>query len=211
MLVTNLLAPTKEMLELEDDNRRRVRAYRLNVSYIGVLLRGEFFRFKGLPNDVNIVRFDFYAPADEVRVILQSSSFDYVSPHMELPIELLWIEAGSALIDQKNQAYAERNKLVCALSKLLPSHLKRHPDDQPWEDDWRWIVCVHGPTGQMTWHIHDSELPNFIHLEAPEHQGYKYGPIIPLWALIGPAACQYDGHSTEEKYERLERMKNAKE
>jgi hypothetical protein len=88
------------------------------------------------------------------------------------------------LIQEKQQAYTERNALVAALSKLLPSRLSRHPDDDTdWDDDWRWIVFVNGPTGQMSWHIHDSERPMFDHLEACE--------------------TAWDGHTTPEKYERL--------
>ncbi len=86
---------------------------------------------------------------------------------------------------QKNGAYAERNKLVAALSKLFPSSLERHPEsDTAWEDDWRWIVFVDLPTGQASWHIHDSELAMFDHL--PRNEGR-------VW----------DGHTTEQKYARL--------
>jgi hypothetical protein len=83
---------------------------------------------------------------------------------------------------QKNAAYAERDRLVAALSKHYPAHLCRH-EGTDWEDEWRYIVCIHLPTGQATWHIHDSELPWFSHL--------AYG------------AAHWDGHSTEEKYARL--------
>jgi hypothetical protein len=90
---------------------------------------------------------------------------------------------------QKDAAYAERNMLVAALSKLLPSHLARHPDeDTTWEDDWRWIVVVNGPAGQMTWHIHDSERENFNHLD-----------VHPF---------TWDGHTTDEKYQRLARLQS---
>jgi hypothetical protein len=86
---------------------------------------------------------------------------------------------------QKDAAYAERNQLVAALSKLLPAHLARHPDeDAAWEDDWRWIVVVNVPAGQMTWHIHDSEREMFNHLDVR-------------------ADFAWDGHTTDEKYRRL--------
>lgn len=89
------------------------------------------------------------------------------------------------LIDQKNAAYAERNQLVAALSKLFPSHLMRHPESDPeWNDEWRWIVCIELPTGQATWHIHDSELNLFNHLEEKPNN--------------------WDGHGTVEKYNRLQ-------
>ena len=85
----------------------------------------------------------------------------------------------------RDAAYAERDKLVCALSKLFPSSLERHPDtDTTWENDWRWIVFIDLPSGQATWHIHDSELGMFDHL--PRFTGRKW-----------------DGHTTPEKYERL--------
>lgn len=109
---------------------------------------------------------------------------------------------------EKAAAYHERNQLVAALSRLFPSHLCRHPDeDKEWEDDWRWVVCVHIQEArlvvfgdmnnavndrwrtfetQVTWHIHHSELPLFDHLRE----------TINHW----------DGHTTAEKYDRLYRI-----
>lgn len=87
--------------------------------------------------------------------------------------------------EAKDNAYKERDQLVAALSKLFPASLERHPDeDTTWENDWRWIVFIDLPTGQASWHIHDSELPLFAHL--PRRQGRKW-----------------DGHSTPLKYKRL--------
>lgn len=85
-------------------------------------------------------------------------------------------------------AYRERNLCVAALSKVYPSHLERHPADEPWEDDWRWIVFVELPTGQASWHMHDSHLEYFKHLKE--------------WPGHG-----WDGHTTEEKYRRLAAIK----
>lgn len=88
----------------------------------------------------------------------------------------------------KDTAYSERNRLVCALSKLFPSRLERHPDsDTAWEDDWRWIVFIDTPKGQASWHIHDSELAWFDHLKRTDGNSW-------------------DGHSTAEKYARIERF-----
>ena len=96
------------------------------------------------------------------------------------------IEEIERLNNVKDIAYSERNKLVVCLSKVIPSHLCRHPQhDTEWEDDWRWIVCIHGKAGQMTWHIHDSELSQFTHIE----EGLEH----------------WDGHTNEEKYKRLEK------
>jgi hypothetical protein len=89
----------------------------------------------------------------------------------------------AGLTAQKNGAYSERNKLVAALSKLFPASLERH-EGADWEDDWRWVVFIDLPTGQASWHIHDSELRQFDHL--PNKCGRKW-----------------DGHSNEEKYARL--------
>ncbi len=89
------------------------------------------------------------------------------------------------LREQKDGTYTERDSLVATLSKLLPSWLERHPDDDvDWEDDWRWIVFIDPPSGQMSWHIHDSELGWFDH-------------------LTRSGANRWDGHTTEEKYQRL--------
>ena len=88
----------------------------------------------------------------------------------------------------KNTAYSERDRLVCAISKVFPSWMERHPlSDTTWEDDWRWIVFVQFPTGQASWHIHDSEESWFDHLERRDGNSW-------------------DGHSTAEKYARIERF-----
>lgn len=87
-------------------------------------------------------------------------------------------------VKAKNGAYHERDMLVAALSKCFPSYLARHSDeDKSWEDDWRWIVYIDLPTGQASWHIHDSERELFNHLDVRENR--------------------WDGHNTERKYQRL--------
>ncbi len=91
--------------------------------------------------------------------------------------------------DAKDAAYHERDLLVALVSKLFPSHLARHEGE--WEDDWRNIVCVHLPTGQATWHIHDSELSDFAHL--------------------GLCAGHWDGHTTDEKYERVRHVEGLRQ
>ena len=88
----------------------------------------------------------------------------------------------------KDVAYEERNRLVALLSSLYPASLERHPPtDTEWEDDWRWIVFIEFPGGQATWHIHDSHLSMFDHLD--RNLGW-------VW----------DGHTTKLKYERIEEM-----
>lgn len=81
--------------------------------------------------------------------------------------------------------YDERNRLVAVLSKVYPSHFSAHdPKDTEWEDDWRNIVCIHTPKGQASWHIHDDDVKYFLHLPKQEKN-------------------HWDGHTTEEKYDRL--------
>lgn len=82
--------------------------------------------------------------------------------------------------------YRERNILVSFLSKLYPASLERHvPDDDPnWDEEWKWVVFIDSPCGQLTWHIHDKELLIFNHLNRNTGR---------VW----------DGHTKEEKYHRL--------
>lgn len=98
---------------------------------------------------------------------------------------MITIEAHA--LQQRDDAYHERNMLVQALTKLWPSHLTKHSEmDLDWDPEWLNIVCVHSPMGQLTWHIHERELPMFDHLA--------------LWPN------DWDGHSTNEKYDRLQRL-----
>jgi hypothetical protein len=87
----------------------------------------------------------------------------------------------------KNSAYQERDKCVSliahmALAMGFAVGLARHTGD-PWEDDWRNIVFVELPTGQVSWHVHDSEMHMFCDLP-------RY-------------TKPWDGHSTSEKYHRV--------
>jgi hypothetical protein len=82
-------------------------------------------------------------------------------------------------------AYNERNRLVAALSKLFPSGLKRTAIEG-WDPAWHGCVFIDTPAGQLSWHFHDREAPLFAHL--------------------GPYAGEWDGHTTAEKYARLERL-----
>lgn len=89
----------------------------------------------------------------------------------------------------KNQAYFERNQCVRMMAKMAKSlglrcGLGRHNEnDANWERDWLNIVFIDFPSGQCSWHIHDSERPMFAFL--PTYQK------------------PWDGHSTEEKYRRM--------
>lgn len=89
------------------------------------------------------------------------------------------------------EALWERNQLVAVLTKLAPpgkAWLSQHPEeDKEWDDEWRTIVFIDFPTGQTSWHIHDSEVSWFSHL--PERPN------------------TWDGHTIKEKYRRLQELK----
>lgn len=97
---------------------------------------------------------------------------------------------------QKDRAYWERNQLVAALSKIFPAWLGKHPkEDKEWDEEWRNIVFMEIPSEyrdvsgqdfphQISWHIHDFDLPMFDHLS--------------FWN-----SKPWDGHDTQEKYRRL--------
>lgn len=105
---------------------------------------------------------------------------------------------------ERDAAYTERNQLVAALARILPKTLahrewvipkdapavawlaEHDPADAGWDPEWRTIVFIEGPTGQLSWHLHDSDVPLF--------DGLPRGPN------------SWDGHTTPEKYERVARL-----
>lgn len=93
------------------------------------------------------------------------------------------------LRQQKDGAYAERNKLVAFLAHMALSlgwkaGVGQHPEeDTSWERDWRTIVFIDLPTGQVSWHFHDSEEALLLGL--PAYEG------------------AWDGHSNPEKWSRV--------
>lgn len=89
----------------------------------------------------------------------------------------------------KDGAYQERDKLVAALARVAKALglfvWRGYHAGENWDSDWRNIIFIELPTGQVSWHIHDSELPMFA--DVPE----------------GGALCIWDEHTTPQKYERL--------
>lgn len=94
----------------------------------------------------------------------------------------------AALTKAKDEAYAERNKLVSYLARLYPSGTMR-TDIPGWDAEWHGCVFIDTPQGQMSWHYHDSEAHLFADL--PSYHG------------------EWDGHTTEEKYRRLKALEEA--
>ena len=83
---------------------------------------------------------------------------------------------------EKDQAYLERNHLVAALARLYPSGIKR-TDIPGWSPDWHGCVNIDLPTGQISYHYHDSHAALFSGL--PAYEG------------------EWDGHDKETVHQRL--------
>lgn len=86
---------------------------------------------------------------------------------------------------RKDAAYLERNQVVAALAQCFPSGTRTTAIDG-WSDDWHGCVYIDLPTGQASWHFHDSQAHLFNGL--PEY------------------TSPWDGHTTEDKYARLSRL-----
>jgi hypothetical protein len=93
----------------------------------------------------------------------------------------------------RDDAYRERNMVVAGLAAAIlnlrggRAWLGRHEaNNDEWVPEWRTVVYVRLPTGgQLSWHIHDSEVSDFAF-------------------LFGNKAVEpYDGHTTAQKYARL--------
>lgn len=76
--------------------------------------------------------------------------------------------------------YRERAHLVAFLAATYDSTIGFTDPNEP---DWA-VVTISTPEGQMTWHISPDDMDLFGHVD--DHPD-----------------AYYDGHTTEEKYERL--------
>jgi hypothetical protein len=89
---------------------------------------------------------------------------------------------------RKDAAYLERNRVVAALAKVYPSGTTRTAIEG-WSEDWHGCVYIDLPTGQVSWHYHDSHAH--------------------LFADLPPYPGRWDGHDTPEKYRRLAALTRA--
>jgi hypothetical protein len=94
------------------------------------------------------------------------------------------------LAAQKDDAYSQRNRLVAMIARMAASvggdwraGVGRHVGEA-WDDDWRTVVFIDLPSGQISFHFHDSEKDLLRGL--PAYPG------------------EWDGHSDEEKWARIE-------
>lgn len=107
--------------------------------------------------------------------------FDRVEPARDI-LRKLVDDAVAAMRSRKDAAYLERNRLVALLCTLFPAvHCRTAIEG--WSEDWHGCVYIELPTGQVSWHFHDTHAPLFAHV--PE------------------GSAQWDGHTTEQKYERV--------
>lgn len=84
--------------------------------------------------------------------------------------------------EEKDEAYRQRNHLVAALADLFPSGI-RETHIEGWDPAWNGCVYIDLPTGQISYHYHDSQAFLFSHLP--------------------PYGREYDGHDKEEVHRRL--------
>ncbi len=90
----------------------------------------------------------------------------------------------SASLDSgKSEAYHERNMVVALLARHYPSWTAK-TDIPGWDSEWHNCVYVELPTGQVSWHYHESEHYLFDKLAHSDGR---------VW----------DGHTTDQKYNRL--------
>jgi len=105
--------------------------------------------------------------------------------------DIIPIFTSNEQINKINKAYWERNQLVCALSKVFPSFIsEQDPDMQGYDKDFKYVCYIELPTGQVSWHLMNTEIEYFSHLEI------KKDVLSNFW----------DGHSDELKYERLKNL-----
>lgn len=82
--------------------------------------------------------------------------------------------------------YRERACLVALLTSLYPSC---GAYNDPQEPDWL-VVYVETPEGQMSWHIHPDDEDLFKDLKRCD-------------------VYEWDGHSTDTKYERMSKLQHS--
>lgn len=81
---------------------------------------------------------------------------------------------------ERNKAYRERAELVAFVVACYPSEIRDTAEDWP-------VVFVDTPRGQLSWHLSRDDLDLFGHV--PQ--------------MAASAEEKWDGHTTEQKYDRL--------
>jgi hypothetical protein len=91
------------------------------------------------------------------------------------------------LQEQKDAAYLERNQCVALIARMAVALGRRvcvtKTAIDGWSEDWHGCIYIDLPTGQVSWHFHDS-------------QAYLFNGL--------PTGSEtWDGHATPEKYRRV--------
>jgi hypothetical protein len=84
--------------------------------------------------------------------------------------------------EEKNEAYRQRNHLVAALARIYPSGI-RATNIEGWEPEWHGCVLIDLPSGQISYHYHDSHAH--------------------LFAGLPPYTKEWDGHDKDVVHARL--------
>ncbi len=89
---------------------------------------------------------------------------------------------------RKDDAYTERNRCVALVARMavalgLPVAVTKTAIEG-WSEDWHGCIYIGLPTGQVSWHFHDSQAHLFDGLPQ-QHEAW-------------------DGHDTPEKYRRVD-------
>ena len=127
---------------------------------------------------------------------LRELAADLVQDHRGIPYDVIArIDEIAATLDREraeptdvlNAAYRERSALVAGLIRVggFRAEVVMAPDTEGW-----WIVYVETPAGQLSWHIAPDDMDLF-----------SDWPVA-----FGSRPSPWDGHTTEEKYERLARL-----
>jgi hypothetical protein len=131
--------------------------------------------------------FDYYLAqaVSELRsiasLIAAPAEGQQAAPAADVGQELLDMEA------RKDAAYLERNQCVALIARMALALGHRagiaRTAIEGWSNDWHGCVYIDLPTGQASWHFHDSQAGLFAGL--PAYTG------------------AWDGHDTPEKYRRV--------
>ena len=66
-------------------------------------------------------------------------------------------------LEEKDEAYRQRNYLVAGLSRMFPSGI-RQTEIPGWDLEWQGCVFIDLPAGQISYHYHVSHAHLFEHL-----------------------------------------------
>ena len=83
----------------------------------------------------------------------------------------------------------ERDALVRILTMFWPAHLMLVPDTTK-PIDWQWVVCIHAPTGQLTWRLPEAQLEELGLEREPENHRDTQSSVVRLERLASVKRSQ---------------------